>query len=107
MQSAVTATENAAAAIARGLNIGTNSAECRTTVQAIFRAWLPLSDAILRMVVRCVPDPRKSQKAKTNNLFDKVTIEGEFPQYIHGNMHNSLLYHVTYLTVYPSMWQIK
>ena len=29
--------------------------------QAIFRRWLPLSEAVLRMVVRCMPSPLQAQ----------------------------------------------
>lgn len=43
-----------------------NPRDPRATVQSIFRRWMPLSDAILRMVVRNMPSPIEAQK---NRLF--------------------------------------
>jgi translation elongation factor EF-G len=41
----------------------------RGTLQAIMRAWLPLADAVLRTVVRIVPDPVISQQLKSDHYF--------------------------------------
>ena len=41
----------------------------RATLQTIMREWLPLADAILRTVVRTVPDPVESQKVKSESYF--------------------------------------
>lgn len=54
----------------------------RGTLQAIMRAWLPLSDAVLRTVVRIVPDPAVSQQLKSehyfpsHNMHDLITESG-------------------------------
>ena len=49
---------------------GSASSEAyRGTLQAIMRAWLPLSDAVLRTVVRIVPDPAVSQRLKSEHFF--------------------------------------
>lgn len=47
-----------------------NARDPRSTLQAIFRRWLPLSDAILRMVVRCVPSPVEAQAKRLPTLLD-------------------------------------
>ena len=49
-----------------------NTREPRLTAQAIFRRWLPLPDAILRMVVRCMPDPTEAQRARLGTLLHSV-----------------------------------
>jgi len=50
-----------------------NARDPRSTLQAIFRRWLPLSDAILRMVVRCVPSPVEAQAKRLPTLLLDVT----------------------------------
>lgn len=44
----------------------------RSTIQAIFRKWLSLPDAILRMVVRCMPNPIDAQKLRLTTLTSQV-----------------------------------
>lgn len=39
-----------------------NPGDLRGTTQNIFRKWFPLAEALLRMVVRIVPNPRDAQK---------------------------------------------
>jgi ribosome assembly protein 1 len=46
-----------------------NSKDPRSTLQTIFQKWLPLPEALLRMVVRCIPDPSASQRSKFDTLF--------------------------------------
>lgn len=53
-----------------------NPRDPRATVQSIFRRWLPLSDAILRMVVRNMPSPIEAQK---NRLFTLLPGVSEVP----------------------------
>lgn len=50
-----------------------NARDPRSTLQAIFRRWLPLSDAILRMVVRCVPSPVEAQANRLPTLLDALS----------------------------------
>jgi ribosome assembly protein 1 len=45
-----------------------NNRDPRSTLQAILRKWLPLPDAILRMIVRVVPNPIQAQNTRINNL---------------------------------------
>jgi ribosome assembly protein 1 len=54
-----------------------NSKDPRSTAQAIFRRWLPLSDALLRMVVRCVPDPTSAQQKRILTLYPPLPVTGE------------------------------
>ena len=46
-----------------------NVKDPRSTAQAIFRKWLPISDSVLRMVVRCVPDPGLAQGKRVNTFY--------------------------------------
>ena len=46
-----------------------NIKDPRSTAQAIFRKWLPISDSILRMVVRCVPGPELAQGKRVNTFY--------------------------------------
>lgn len=46
----------------------------RGTLQAIMRAWLPLADAVLRTVVRIVPDPAVAQQLKSEHFFAPQSI---------------------------------
>ena len=45
-----------------------NVKDPRGTVQTILRQWLPLPDAILRMVVRCMPHPAEAQRSRLETL---------------------------------------
>ena len=40
-----------------------------TVLETVMHAWLPLSTALLSMVVRCVPDPRASQEKRVAVLW--------------------------------------
>jgi translation elongation factor EF-G len=46
-----------------------NAKDPRGTLQTIFQRWIPLSEAVLKMVVRNIPDPRSAQKRKMATLF--------------------------------------
>lgn len=70
LSAATAATENASAQASKQQFVSVLSADCRSTVQNIMRAWLPLSDAILKMVVRSVPDPASAQARYAKSLFD-------------------------------------
>lgn len=75
------APEKAAKMAQRGLGVELppreiNSRDPRATVQAIFRRWLPLPDAILRMVVRCMPSPDTAQAARLATLL-QAPIRGD------------------------------
>ena len=66
--------EKAAKMASRALDISLNSREIstkdpRSTAQAIFRQWLPLSDAILRMVVRNIPPPNQAQQKRIDTFY--------------------------------------
>ncbi|XP_008809463.2 LOW QUALITY PROTEIN: elongation factor-like GTPase 1 [Phoenix dactylifera] len=43
----------------------------RVVLQAVMSRWLPLSDSILSMVVKCMPDPVSSQSARISRLLPK------------------------------------
>ncbi|XP_030447961.1 uncharacterized protein LOC115670748 [Syzygium oleosum] len=43
----------------------------KVMLQAIMSRWLPLSDAILSMVVRCMPDPIAAQSFRVSRLLPK------------------------------------
>eukprot|EP01041_Mallomonas_annulata_P002880 gene2880-5646_t len=55
-----------------------NTRDTKMTLQAIMRRWLPLPDAILRMVVRCIPCPVVAQQERLSTLFreDKHALSG-------------------------------
>ena len=53
-----------------------NVRDPRSTLQAIFRRWLPLPDAILRMVVRCMPNPRIAQSSRINTFITPNIVTG-------------------------------
>ena len=48
----------------------------RSTLSRILNTWLPLSDAILRMVVRCMPDPIDGQHNRFETLFGDAVSQG-------------------------------
>ncbi|OVA03255.1 Translation elongation factor EFG [Macleaya cordata] len=45
--------------------------EQKIVVQAVMSRWLPLSDAILSMVVKCMPDPVMAQSVRISRLLPK------------------------------------
>jgi len=47
-----------------------NTRDPRGTLRTILNRWLPLSEAVLRMVVRCMPDPIQAQKQRLPTLMD-------------------------------------
>lgn len=51
-----------------------NVREPRLTLQAILRRWLPLPDAVLRMVVRSVPSPIVAQAERLSTLFSRPVL---------------------------------
>ena len=65
--------EKAAKMAQRGMDVElppreVNKREPRATLQAIMRKWLPLADAVLRMIVRCVPAPTEAQRKRFSTL---------------------------------------
>lgn len=50
-------------------DIAKPSGDIRNTLRSIMSKWIPLADAVLRMVVRWVPNPIDAQKQKINTLF--------------------------------------
>ena len=62
-----------------------SSREPRSTVQAIFRSWLPLADAVLRAVVKHLPSPCASQASSGRisgllpSVFGDVKSHSAFP----------------------------
>lgn len=75
--------EKAAKMAARGIGVEIGAREInvrdpRSTIQAILRQWLPLPDSILRMVVRCIPNPIDAQQARIKTLSQTV-INGSGP----------------------------
>lgn len=50
----------------------------RVAVQAVMRKWLPLSNAVLRMVVRMLPSPKRAQMLRVPRLLPK-TCQGDHP----------------------------
>jgi len=47
-----------------------NPRDPRGTLRTILNRWLPLSEAVLRMVVRCMPDPIQAQTQRMQTLLD-------------------------------------
>ncbi|GAV71979.1 EFG_C domain-containing protein/GTP_EFTU_D2 domain-containing protein [Cephalotus follicularis] len=45
--------------------------DSKVVLQAVMSRWLPLSDAILSMVVKCVPDPAAAQLFRLSRLLPK------------------------------------
>lgn len=71
------------------------------------RAWLPLADAVLRTVVRIVPDPVVSQRLKSEHFFAPYNVH-ELNAHCGGNasgtcstldhlFHIPTLYSLTYI----------
>lgn len=77
-------TEKAAKMAERGLGVmlaprEINQRDPRGTLQTIFQKWIPLSEAVLRMVVRCVPSPDIAQGTKESSLFGDMAITEQLP----------------------------
>lgn len=54
--------------------------DVKVVLQAVMSRWLPLSDAVLGMVVRCLPDPVAAQTFRISRLIPKrevVVVEDE------------------------------
>ena len=73
--------EKAAKMAARGIGVQIGPREInvrdpRSTVQAILRQWLPLPDSILRMVIRCIPNPIDAQQARIKTLITQTEVSG-------------------------------
>ncbi|ERM93639.1 hypothetical protein AMTR_s00004p00150090 [Amborella trichopoda] len=47
----------------------------KVVLQAVMSRWLPLSDTILSMVVRCMPDPILAQSIRVSRLLPKKEVE--------------------------------
>ena len=50
----------------------TRSRDPRIILQSIMHRWLPLSEALLRMVVRCVPNPIQAQRCRYSALLTRI-----------------------------------
>ncbi|KAK7286801.1 hypothetical protein RJT34_22055 [Clitoria ternatea] len=46
--------------------------DAKVVLQAVMTRWLPLSDAILSMVVRCMPNPAAAQSFRVSRLIPKL-----------------------------------
>ncbi|KAL4395625.1 hypothetical protein AHAS_Ahas01G0010600 [Arachis hypogaea] len=49
----------------------------KAVLQAVISRWLPLADAVLSMVVRCMPDPAAAQTYRISRLMPKVEVDSE------------------------------
>ncbi|KMT04981.1 hypothetical protein BVRB_7g171440 [Beta vulgaris subsp. vulgaris] len=49
----------------------------KTVLQAVMSRWLPLSDTILSMVIRCIPDPVSAQSYRIPRLLPKREVVEE------------------------------
>lgn len=49
----------------------------KVVLQAVMSRWLPLSDSILSMVVKCMPDPISAQSARISRLLPKSEFVGD------------------------------
>ncbi|TKY69080.1 Elongation factor Tu GTP-binding domain-containing protein 1 [Spatholobus suberectus] len=49
--------------------------DVKVVLQAVMSRWLPLSDAVLSMVVRCLPDPVAAQGFRISRLIPKREVE--------------------------------
>ncbi|RDX92267.1 Elongation factor-like GTPase 1, partial [Mucuna pruriens] len=50
--------------------------DVKVVLQAVMSRWLPLSDAVLGMVVRCLPDPVAAQAFRISRLIPKREVVG-------------------------------
>ena len=51
----------------------------KVVLQAVLSRWLPLSDAILSMVVNCIPDPMRAQSFRISRLLPKREVSEDGP----------------------------
>ncbi|KAK7349026.1 hypothetical protein VNO80_23858 [Phaseolus coccineus] len=51
--------------------------DVKVVLQAVMSRWLPLSDAVLSMVVRCLPDPVAAQAFRISRLIPKREVVGD------------------------------
>lgn len=51
----------------------------KVVLQAVLSRWLPLSDAILSMVVKCLPDPMRAQSFRISRLLPKREVSDDGP----------------------------
>ncbi|KAJ9704164.1 hypothetical protein PVL29_005445 [Vitis rotundifolia] len=51
----------------------------KVVLQAVLSRWLPLSDAILSMVVKCMPDPMRAQSFRISRLLPKREVSDDGP----------------------------
>ncbi|XP_021715630.1 elongation factor-like GTPase 1 isoform X1 [Chenopodium quinoa] len=54
-----------------------NNKDPKIVLQAIMSRWLPLSEAILSMVIRCMPDPVAAQAYRVSRLLPKREVVDE------------------------------
>ncbi|KAH0465421.1 hypothetical protein IEQ34_005524 [Dendrobium chrysotoxum] len=45
--------------------------DAKAVLQAVMRRWLPLSDTVLSMVIKCMPDPISAQSLRISRLLPK------------------------------------
>ncbi|XP_020579484.1 ribosome assembly protein 1 [Phalaenopsis equestris] len=57
--------------------------DTKAVLQAVMRRWLPLSDAVLSMVIKCIPDPISAQSLRISRLLPKREVK------VDGNEHYS------------------
>ncbi|CAJ1932984.1 unnamed protein product [Sphenostylis stenocarpa] len=51
--------------------------DVKVVLQAVMSRWLPLSDAVLSMVIRCLPDPVAAQAFRISRLIPKREVVGD------------------------------
>ncbi|KAH1235369.1 Elongation factor-like GTPase 1 [Glycine max] len=51
--------------------------DVKVVLQAVMSRWLPLSEAVLSMVVRCLPDPVTAQAFRISRLIPKREVVGD------------------------------
>lgn len=51
--------------------------DSKVVLQAVMSRWLPLSDAILSMVLKCLPDPVEGQKSRISRLIPERKVGSE------------------------------
>lgn len=51
----------------------------KVVLLAVLSRWLPLSDAILSMVVKCIPDPMRAQSFRISRLLPKREVSDDGP----------------------------
>lgn len=57
--------------------------DAKAVLQAVMRHWLPLSDTVLSMVIKCMPDPTSAQSLRISRLLPKREVA------VVGNGHYS------------------